>query len=567
MIQNAKQLLIRNKLFYSFSLFIIGVFFSAILVGFIDSLLAQSTLKTGTKPDTSFTATAVPYSDYIAFDSLFVTGQLERLIAKDTSKTEEEIFVDNEEISAEQFADRLEHLRDLYDFVSNSTYSHQSIRDSLILSVSIISEMMETEGVEEDFEFSRVAYFLLQSYYERVKKLEFLDSDNPVLSIHEKLFGTPNNEINVDEKLFQGIFLPKTKIPITLNAEVKRFIIYFSTVHRKHFERYLSRASYYFPTVGKYIKEVGAPQELLYLSLVESGVNPHAKSRASAVGMWQFMKGTGRLYGLSGNQWFDERRNLEKSTRASAKHLIDLYNIYDDWYLALAAYNAGPGKINRAIKRAKEKNFWAIKKYIRRETREYVPRFIAASIIALNPERFGFQPMNYAEPMKYDEVEVNACLSFEVISTFTGISVDSLEFFNPELTKKMTPPALKGYKLKVPFGKGKEAKEMIAAIPETERSYHIPFKAKREESIKTIAKKYGVSVPYLMSFNSLKTDKIKKGAVIMIPANEITFTSLNVTPKDLSDDSRERRSTRRYRKRKTRTTKTSPSVIKKVSLR
>lgn len=425
------------------------------------------------------------------------------------------------------------------------------ISATLVEAIELIAELMDYEDLERDFNFSWTAFRVLQLYDEHVLPLSQLDTDNPALAIRERLLGNAER-IDIDEQLFVGMLLPKTQIPLELNAEVKKFITYFSRSPKMKeiFQRYLERASLYFPTMERIIAEEGAPPELIYLSIVESGVNPHARSRANAIGAWQFVKGTGRLYGLEGNKWFDERRDIIKSTRSAMRHLKDLYQIYGDWYLALAAYNAGPGRVNKALRKSPQKrDFWSLRKYFRRETQQYVPRYIAATLIALNPERFGFAPMRYAKPIEYDEVAVPDCITLPTIAEYSGVALDTLQFLNPELFKSITPPAYRGYKLKVPKGRGADIADAIENIPTSERLYFIAHKAKRDESLLTLAKQHRVSADALKQFNEFKTWAVPKGSVVMIPTTQDVFQSVSYSLRELSDDSREARYRTRYRKR------------------
>ncbi|NTW50754.1 MAG: transglycosylase SLT domain-containing protein, partial [Chlorobiales bacterium] len=344
-----------------------------------------------------------------------------------------------------------------------------------------------------------------------------------------------------DDNLFLGISLPKTQIPLELNPQVKRFTTYFSKQLHEVFQKYLKRAEIYFPMIEQIIAEEGMPPEIIYLSLVESGVNPRAHSRANATGVWQFIKSTGRLYNLQGNAWFDERQDIYKATRSSMHHLKDLYKQYGDWYLALAAYNAGPGKVNWALRRSQDKSFWGIAQLLRRETREYVPRFIAASLVAMYPEHFGFTPMNFKTPQKPDMVTVSDCIQLSTIATYSGVSLDTLKFLNPELKKETTPPGYKNYTLKVPAGTGDTVTAAIASIPEYEKQYFLVHKAIKSQPLSHIAKRYNVHPSSIKQVNGLASATVPKGKVLFIPTSAALATQTSYSPSELSDDSREQR--------------------------
>ncbi|MGQ9805833.1 MAG: transglycosylase SLT domain-containing protein [Chlorobiales bacterium] len=425
----------------------------------------------------------------------------------------------------------------LYDIaLSQINTARDSARISLDQVFKLINELVESDKCETDSTLCGLAFYALQTYHRYVQPLGALDSDNPALAIHERLFGKVN-EITVDESKFLGFIMPKTTIPMELNEEVKKFITYFSTRHKAHFQRYLKRAEFYFPMVERIIAEEGMPPEIINLSIIESGVNPHAHSRANALGMWQFIKPTGKMYDLEGNQWFDERRDLEKSTRAAMRFLKSLYETYGDWYLALSAYNAGTGKVNRSIKQANSKDFWKVRKYFRRETKEYVPRFVAATIIAINPERFGFEPIRSKEPIPVAKFPVPQGIALSTIAHYSRISLDTLILLNPELIKGMTPPAYDNYPLVVPLDRLNDIEIGLTHLPPSERRYFIAHRARGGESVKALAKKHQVDANQLYSFNELKSWKLQKGAVLVIPVNAEVGKNYSFSRADLSDKS------------------------------
>jgi len=209
----------------------------------------------------------------------------------------------------------------------------------------------------------------------------------------------------------------------------------FQGKQRKYFSRWLARSTRYLPLIHEELDRAGLPRDLVYLAMIESGFNQRAYSRARAVGLWQFMKGTGRDYNLRIDRYVDERRNALKSTRAAAAYLADLYQQFGDWHLAVAAYNGGPGKIRYGIKRFKTKDFWTLaeKRYLRLETKRYVPKLIAAIIIAKSPEKYGFTKIDYAPPMEYDSIEVGPGLSIDALALISGGSKKQLMLLNQEL--------------------------------------------------------------------------------------------------------------------------------------
>ncbi len=304
-------------------------------------------------------------------------------------------------------------------------------------------------------------------------------------------------------------------IEIVRDHKVERHITYFNGTIRDRFEEWLKRFGRYRPMVEQIFAEFDLPLELGYLSLVESGFNPRAYSRARATGPWQFMKGTGRLYGLRINYWIDERRDPIKSTVAAARHLRDLYDTFGTWPLAMAAYNAGEGKVRRALRKSKGESFSEIARtrYIRRETKEYVPRFMAATIIASDPDRYGFSPVS-TDPHQFEEIVVSRPLHLRDIARAAHLSYKELRELNPELRRYITPPKDKSYHLKVPVG----AKAKVEAILDEIRSWKrstpprmkgskVPkgwYRVQIGDSLWKIAKRFRLSVRELKVRNNIR---------------------------------------------------------------
>jgi membrane-bound lytic murein transglycosylase D len=252
---------------------------------------------------------------------------------------------------------------------------------------------------------------------------------------------------------------PKQQHRIQFSKEVLRhpkvryFIDYFTKRARPYFEQALARAGRYLPMITNVLSEAGLPQELAYLAMVESSFRPDAKSSEGAVGLWQFMPRTARMYGLRVDQWVDERRDPEKATRAALAYLKELHDYYGHWYLATAAYNAGPGTIDRALRSSRGKDFWRINTHISQETRDYVPKFIAIAAIAVQPELFGLGQISYEAPLNYEEIEVSAPFKLDALANLTDADPATLRELNPALLRWRIPPGAKAYLLRVPLGK------------------------------------------------------------------------------------------------------------------
>ncbi|MBI3754932.1 MAG: transglycosylase SLT domain-containing protein [Deltaproteobacteria bacterium] len=268
-------------------------------------------------------------------------------------------------------------------------------------------------------------------------------------------------------------------VPVVVNDKVELFIKYFQTRGRKYFEKWLTRSERYLPMVRDIFRQNGLPEDLAYLALIESGFNPNARSRARAVGMWQFMKWTGRKYGLTIEMWVDERRDPEKATWAAARYLKDLYGLFNSWHLSAASYNAGEGRIMRVIKRYKTDDFWIVakqKKALKRAT------------------------------------------DLRVIAKACECSAEEIKELNPELLRWFTPPNEPEYEIKLPTEKAEKFKVNFAAIPPQERLNFLVHKIKRGETLSIIAKRYSASIESILYLNKLKSVKyVKVGTELVVP--------------------------------------------------
>ncbi len=322
-------------------------------------------------------------------------------------------------------------------------------------------------------------------------------------------------------------------LPIIQNDFVEGYITFFQTVYKDRFQKGLSVSGRYIPMIHETLVELNLPKDLAYLPLIESNFNVHAVSRAKATGPWQFIKSTGRRYGLRINEYIDERRDPVKSTKAAVRYLQDLYKMFDSWLLAMASYNAGENGIKKAINRTQSNDFWELKESgkIPRETRNYIPKFMAATIIAKNPEAYGFS-VEYQPPFLYDEVEINKPTSFHTIARAASISVEEIQAYNPELKRKKTPPNYPNYRLKLPPGKreiflanissvqgvqSEEPEEPVQTVsPHPDGSYR--HRIRRGETIGSISRKYDVSIKRLLIANRLrKNSVIYPGRRLVIP--------------------------------------------------
>jgi membrane-bound lytic murein transglycosylase D len=310
-------------------------------------------------------------------------------------------------------------------------------------------------------------------------------------------------------------------MPIEWNERVENAIIYFQTVARDAFETYLSRSGKYIDLMQSILKEKGLPLDLVWLCLVESGFNPKAYSWARAMGPWQFIASTGRKYGLKRNWWYDERRDFVKSTYAACDYFSFLYNKFNSWSLALAGYNGGEGRVERAIQKHNTDNFWALK--LRKQTEDYVPLYMAATIIAKNPEKYGFN-VEYEDPIQFDIVEINQPMDLKKIAKMVKTSLETMQELNPELLRGVTPPNYRGYKLRIPLGTKESFTQNLNENPSKLASgLFVEHKVKKGETLSEISQKYGVPLSVIMETNALtKKHLLRVGQRLLIPAQNVS---------------------------------------------
>ena len=332
------------------------------------------------------------------------------------------------------------------------------------------------------------------------------------------------------EYLAEDYIIPDTKekirivedreghIPIILNSRVEKIISYFQSRGKSIFQIWLNRKPKYEALFKKILDEKEMPEELIYLAMIESGFKPTAYSYAYAVGQWQFIYATGKQYGLNRDYWVDERRDPEKSTYAAANYLKDLYDYYGDWYLSMAAYNAGRGRINRAIRYNDTRDFWKMHS-LPRQTRNYVPTVLAATIISLDPEKYGFQlPKMVGNKYEYDTLNIENSIELRSIAKICNTKYSTIKELNPELRRYSTPNY--NYVLKVPIGHKDKVKKSIAnkTNNKVEEVKYSVYRVRRGDSLIRISKKFGVSVSDIMSVNHLRNRQpILIGQKLVIP--------------------------------------------------
>ncbi|MEW6569557.1 MAG: transglycosylase SLT domain-containing protein [Nitrospirota bacterium] len=358
-----------------------------------------------------------------------------------------------------------------------------------------------------------------------IQFMVLLIAASPVLASETYHIGS--SELRVISPLAEGETPPDDRRIITnydqndlAVAAVKEQITIFTEKIKEKFSLWLSRSGKYMELMKTILKEQNLPEEIVFLPLIESGFNPNAYSPARAAGYWQFIASTAKRYGLEINWWRDERRDPEKSTLAAANYLKDLYDMFGSWNLAMAAYNAGEGKILKALKKTETDDYWELVKtdYIKNETKNYVPKFIAASLIATSPQDFGFDNLEFHPPLEYDRVTINSPLDLDIIAKCAETSLGIIKELNPELRRWCTPPDLPEYTLRIPAGKMDVFFENLDTIPQEKRFSIDVYKVKKGDTFKKISRKTGIPLQVILDLNAFeKMIPLKAGMKIYLP--------------------------------------------------
>jgi len=309
-------------------------------------------------------------------------------------------------------------------------------------------------------------------------------------------------------------------LAVELNDAVLSCIDLYQGPLHDWFASALARGGRYLPQIREVFASEGVPQDLAYVALVESAFKTGALSRAKAKGMWQFIAGTGKRYGLAQDWWVDERSNPEKATRAAAKYLKELHDQFGDWNLALAAYNWGEGRVSRWVERTGAEDFWTLTEsaYMPQETRNYVPMIHAAIVVAKAPEKYGFDVT--PEPvLSYETVPVQGAVDLRVIAECAGTGLDSVQGLNPEL-RRLATPANRTFDVKVPQGRGPTLKRCLAELPAEKRVTFRTHVVARGQTLASVARLYGAKVADVASANAIEASKAKRlarGTELIIP--------------------------------------------------
>ncbi len=351
--------------------------------------------------------------------------------------------------------------------------------------------------------------------------------DNAEAGIGENFFANASDEVGKGK---DGVFA-------NLSSRIEQFIRYFQTRGRDKFERYLARSGKYGEMMRKILARYGLPEDLVYVALIESGFSPKAYSVARAAGPWQFIAGTGRRYGLRIDWWTDERRDAVKSTHAAASYLKDLYGMFDSWPLATAAYNAGEGKIQKAVARYNSDDFAVLirHRYLKQETKDYVPKMLAALAIAKEPEKYGFGDVEYEEPLDLRTVEVPGGTDLAELSRILDVPYGTLREWNPELRRFCTPPNREQYELRLGTEAARRAEERAEEIRSQAKITFLQHGVRKGETLNGLAEKYRVPAANLKELNGLKRNSLYRVSRLVIPVTGLSADE-SVPGKEVSPD-------------------------------
>lgn len=323
-------------------------------------------------------------------------------------------------------------------------------------------------------------------------------------------------------------------IPLEVNRLVLKWIDYFQGPGRPHMERYLSRSTRYAPVMKEILRKEGLPEDLIYIALIESGFSSTAHSSASAVGYWQFIKGTAKQYRMRVDSFVDERRDFERSTVAAADYFKGLYNLFGAWYLAIASYNVGENRVKSLVMRHKTRDFWQLAREnkLPQETVNYVPKFLAARLIAKEPEKYGFTDIEYMPALEFSTVTFTTPIDIRRLATEMGLEYDDLRDLNPMYKRGVAPMAKGSDKLVLRVPKGHEAKAVAAAataaantqmryVAEDDYSY---YRVRRGDTVSSIARKFNISQTKILQLNRLSNRSVLSvGKRLRVPSEDVAL--------------------------------------------
>lgn len=406
---------------------------------------------------------------------------------------------------------RLERLHRLQADLAQAKATHDADRTEHLLHTALgtLDAFVDEPGLARDPRFRQAFRTLTSAYEARYGVPDTLRLPNaPARDVRRVLTGASGapDRASIVDALPADLREQDRPVPLTLNRPVRERMAFLLRHKQEYLYPWLRRAATYFPMIEQIFAEVGVPDELKYLALAESGLNPHAQSRAHAAGIWQFVAQTGRQYGLSIDPWVDERLDPEKSTRAAAKHLKDLHEKFGDWQLALAGYNCNPGVVEYHVREYRERtgrtpSFWDIYDDLPEETRNYVPLFTATAIITSNPTTFDLKRVQPGPRYAFDYVPVAAALPIDQVARLAEVEREQVRALNPELRSDRLPPSDAPYYVRLPYGTYSTFAPNYAALPEEERPTTLQHVLQSGETVGRVAQRYHVDRADLLATN------------------------------------------------------------------
>ena len=362
----------------------------------------------------------------------------------------------------------------------------------------------------------------LDIYHDVLEGSDPIPPDSPTARLIDALPRGFHSALTISQRyrhLYIKVLAGTSPVRIDVNEAVMEKVAFFQKNDQRIFRTWMRRKGTYGPLIRQTLREEELPEDLLFLSMIESGFNTRAYSRARAVGMWQFMSHTGRLYGLRRDTWVDERRDPVKATRAAARHLKHLYNLFGDWQLVITAYNCGQGRLQRAIRSDGSHSFWDLKS-LPRETRGHLPKFMAVLLMSRDPEFFGVRGIEFDDPLAFDVVQVSDPIDLRLGAECAGTTYEGMRALNPELRLGYSPPVQKRktYSLRVPIGASQRFLDRYARLPADRKVQLVDYRVRSGDTISNIAVAFGVRSSTIIDANRIRNPRrIRAGQKLKIP--------------------------------------------------
>ncbi len=397
--------------------------------------------------------------------------------------------------------------------------------------------------IEENAAYIELENSIVEDYQKYLNELDELPSGLSI-SAYEEWMNNAAPELALEDSVSESEDSSNARIsdvivvgdfPLEVNRYVEKYIEYFTGRGRPNMELWLERSGKYFPMMAKIFAEENVPQQLIFLSMPESGLNPNARSWAKAVGMWQFMKYTGKTYDLKVDFYIDERRDPEKATRAAANYLKDRYYSLNDWYASIASYNCGEGRVRRSMRRAGSTNFWKYRRFLPRETRNYVPQYIAVTLIGSNPTHYGFESIRYQRSIPIKTHELHEPIDLNIIAKCAGVELSMIKELNPEILQHHTPPDFNGgYKIKVPEVTYDYFVKNLENVPDEAKLQYVLHTVKSGETLSGISYKYKVKQSQLAKVNNMSSkSRIYPRQKLKIPISDFKESDIVINTDEM----------------------------------